>query len=322
MGIYTFLVELMAVTMFIGILGILGLKRKDYWSILQILSGSLFGITLEYANVYIADTYTYSSEFFIQVGSAPGNIPICIGLCWGLIIWACMNVSNRFNIPFWARAILDGLLALTIDLSMDTIAIRIEGGLWTWTGIPLETNPTLRSFFGVHYGNFLGWFYVVLIFSLLLRMEVKFIREQNKWLSLLYFGIIPLLAYIPLYYLLTNSSKPIYWLLDVNILEASITPQNIAFFTLLYTFVGVVVVLLIIFLKLRPTIQRDVDLLTIFIFMSFHVSYIFIYLISGIFNDVPLILPLAISMFIIDLTIHWFILDIRKEKELFQVEKR
>jgi len=322
LGIYTLVFEIMSVIMFFGIIGILGLKRKDYWSIIRIISGGLFGITLEYANVYIADSYTYSTEFFFQFGNTPLNIPICIGLCWGLIIWACMNVSNRFNIPIWARALLDGLLALTIDLSMDTIAIRIEGGLWTWTGIPLESIPTLNSFFGVNYGNFTGWFFVVIIFSALLRIEEHLIREKiNKWVSFLYLGIIPLLAYIPLYFFLMNSSLPILWLLDIGVSGTHDYPQLVALLTFLYIIVGVIIILSLVFIKLRPTIRKDVDLLTIYIFMSFHVMYIFIYLVGGFFSEAPMILPLAIFMFLVDIAIHWLILDIEKAKELIQAIK-
>jgi len=323
MGIYTIFFELTSVVMFIGIIGILGLKRKDYWSILTIISGSLFGITLEFANVFIADSYNYSTEFLIQIGSAPLNIPICIGLSWGLIIWACMNVSNRFKIPIWARVLLDGLLALTIDLSMDTIAIRIEGGLWTWKGIPLEPIPTLNSFFGVNYGNFTGWFYVVVIFSLLLRMEEHFIREKiNKWISFIYFGIIPFFAYIPLYFLLMNSSNPILWLLDIEVSGPHDFPQFVALLTFLYIIVGVILVLLLVFIKFRPTIQKEFDPITIYIFMSFHVTFIFIYLIGGFFSEAPMILLLATLMVIIDIAIHWLILDKEKAKELIQAVKR
>ena len=309
--------------MFFGIIGILGLKRKDYWSILHIISGSLFGITLEYANVFIADSYTYSTEFLIQLGHAPLNIPICIGLSWGLIIWACMNVSNRFNIPIWARILLDGLLALTIDLSMDTIAIRIEGGLWTWTGISLESLPTLESFFGVNYGNFLGWFYVVVIFSTLLRMELQFIRlKLKKWLSFLYLGIIPFLAYIPLYFLLMFSSRPILWILDIKVTGPHDFPQFVGLLTIFIVIVGVAIALLFVFIRFKPTIQKEVDLITIYIFLSFHIMFIFTYLVDGYFSEAPMILPLAISMFIIDLAIHWLILDKGKAKELIQSVKR
>src|SRR6266704_834612 len=59
----------------------------------------------------------------------------------------------------WARG-RSRLLALTIDLSMDAIAIRL--GFWTWR----QAGP----WFGVPLGNFYAWFIVVFGFSLLLRL--------------------------------------------------------------------------------------------------------------------------------------------------------
>jgi uncharacterized membrane protein len=58
------------------------------------------------------------------------------------------------------RPVVDAVLALTIDLSMDAIAIRL--GFWTWD-VP-------GAWFGVPLGNFYAWFAVVWGFSLLLRL--------------------------------------------------------------------------------------------------------------------------------------------------------
>lgn len=87
-------------------------------------------------------------------------IPLCIGVSWGMIIYTAMETSDRFALPWYLRPILDALLALTIDLSMDAIAIRL--GFWTWG----QAGP----WFGVPLGNFYAWLIVVLGFSLLLRL--------------------------------------------------------------------------------------------------------------------------------------------------------
>jgi hypothetical protein len=319
MGFYTVSAEVTALTMFIVILSFLGWKRKDYWSIAHILSGSMFGITLEYANVYIGETYTYSREFLIQVGAYPNNIPIVIGLSWGLIIWACMNVSNRFNLPFWARSILDGLLALTIDLSMDTIAIRLDGGFWNWHGIPLESLPTVNSFFGVNYGNFTGWFYVVVIFSVLLRFEKQVIHEKNSnLLSILYLACIPFLAYIPLYLILINSYQPVLWILDIQLIDPYTIPQVVALLAFLYTLIGAISFVIFAFLRYQPEIRKENDWGIIYVFLSFHVMYILFFLLEGLFEEAILILPLAIFMFIVDIIIHWKIIDLNEAKKQVQ----
>jgi hypothetical protein len=56
----------------------------------------------------------------------------------------------------------DWILAISLDLAFDAIAIRM--GLWTWRGI----GPT-DGWFGVPAGNFYSWLFVTLAFSSLTR---------------------------------------------------------------------------------------------------------------------------------------------------------
>jgi hypothetical protein len=92
-----------------------------------------------------------------------------------------MEFSNASSIPYWARPILDGLLALNIDLALDTVAIRL--GFWDWgQGLKFQ-------YFGVPYANFWAWFWVVFSFSLGYRLLAHREDWVVKWLS-------PLLALI------------------------------------------------------------------------------------------------------------------------------
>lgn len=54
-----------------------------------------------------------------------GLVPLCIGISWGVVIYTAMATSDRFGLPWYLRPIMDALLALTIDLGMDAIAIRL-----------------------------------------------------------------------------------------------------------------------------------------------------------------------------------------------------
>ena len=96
MAFITFMAEFLGILLFFISIFVL-FRRKDYRAIVQIISGSIFGITLEFMNVFLMSTYTYSTSFFLQLNAPPDNIPIVIGLCWGLIIFACMRVSNNVN---------------------------------------------------------------------------------------------------------------------------------------------------------------------------------------------------------------------------------
>ncbi|MFX1533218.1 MAG: carotenoid biosynthesis protein [Promethearchaeota archaeon] len=329
MGLFTLYVELSALILFLTIVLFLGLRKKDYRAVMQILAGSLFGVILEYMNVQVAETYTYSTQFFIQIGNAPGNIPIVIGLSWGLIIYACMQVSDQIGLPEWSRPILDGLLALTIDLSIDTIAIRLDGGFWAWNNIPLESLPTLNSFFGVNYGNFTGWFFVVSIFSILLRFEQNILQDQEKFqfskvITIVYFCIIPFFSYILLLLAFSISSLPIVWIFGYlpipGINGSNQLPQWIALLIFSLILLLAIIAQIGAIFQSRPKIEKDVNWVSIVVFMDFHLTYLGFYLLAGYFWEAPLILTLGVSMLIIDVFIHWTILDVNQLKE--QIRRR
>ena len=315
MYIFTWITEFLSFSMFIVILCYLTFNKKDFRSVGQILAGSLFGVTLEYMNVIVFGTYTYSTYFILQVGPVPDNIPIVIGLSWGLIIWACIKVSNQIGLPTWSRPFLDGLLALTIDLSMDTIAIRLDEGFWTWTSIPMESIPTLESFFGVNWGNFVGWFQVVVIFSILLRLEEHYLKGSGKngiVISILYFCIIPFFAYIPLYFGLSYGAIPIQLITGqpiVPIMDIQSPTPGLGLYILLYTLVTALLIQIFAFAKSKPIISKDFDWITIYVFFSFHITNLVFYLLGGFFSEAPLILVLGICMLLIDILIHGIIFD-------------
>jgi Carotenoid biosynthesis protein len=124
--------------------------------VVGLVVGMLYGLLLEYAAIQTFHAYQYG-HFLLMIG---GTVPLCIGVGWGLIIYTAMETSDRFGLPWYLRPIVDAVLALTIDLSMDAIAIRL--GFWTWS--------VAGPWFGVPLGNFYAWFIVVFGFSLLLRL--------------------------------------------------------------------------------------------------------------------------------------------------------
>ena len=134
--------------------------RIGLWVALQLAAGAVFGVLLEWATIQQLDAYHYG-DFVVMID----NIPLMIGVAWGVIIYSARHFSDSTDLPAWARPILDGLLALNIDLAMDTIAIRL--GMWNW-GVSLQ-----RGFFGVPYANFWAWFWVVVSFSAAIRLLLQ-----------------------------------------------------------------------------------------------------------------------------------------------------
>jgi uncharacterized membrane protein len=117
---------------------------------LEFVSGIVFGLILEILTIYQLQAYHYG-RFVLMIGP----VPLAVGMGWGVILYAVMETSDSWNLPGAARPWVDALLALSIDLSMDAIAIRM--GMWSWA--------YYGEWFGVPLANFFAWFVVVAAFS-------------------------------------------------------------------------------------------------------------------------------------------------------------
>jgi len=135
-----------------------------------LLAGALFGVLLELATIAQLQAYEYGG-FLVMVG----DVPLCIGVGWGVILYSARLASDAAALPEWARPVLDGLLALNIDLAMDAVAIRL--GFWDW-GFGFQ-----GEYFGVPYPNFWAWFWVVASFSAGLRAFGRLPGALGRWLA-------------------------------------------------------------------------------------------------------------------------------------------
>jgi len=139
-------------------------------NLLKLLAGIVYGVLLELATLRQLQAYEYG-QFLIMIM----DVPLCIGVAWGCIIYSVMEFSDASSIPYWARPILDGLLALNIDLALDAVAIRF--GFWDWgQGLKFQ-------YFGVPFANFWAWFWVVFSFSLGYRLLAHRESWIVRWLS-------------------------------------------------------------------------------------------------------------------------------------------
>jgi len=146
------------------------LKHETIRNLLKLGFGILFGVILELATIRQLNAYEYG-HFLLMVW----DVPLCIGVAWGCIIYSVMEFSDASSLPYWFRPILDGLLALNIDLALDAVAIRF--GFWDWgQGLKLQ-------YFGVPYANFWAWFWVIFSFSMGYRIFARNTGWIGKWLS-------------------------------------------------------------------------------------------------------------------------------------------
>src|SRR5664279_4765798 len=162
-----------------------GIRHVSY-----LLGGLLFGLILEYVNVISNMGYTYG-KFIVMFGHAPFDIPLCVGIGWSIIMYTARLYSDSRKLPLWSSAALDTLLAISIDLSMYTVAYRLHMWNWNWSGTGL--NPLTADWFGVPFGNFFGWLMVVFFYSSISRLlERRFSRGgQTKSIK---FSLVPILA--------------------------------------------------------------------------------------------------------------------------------
>lgn len=245
--------------------------------------GILFGATLELATIRQLNAYEYG-HFLLMVW----DVPLCIGVAWGCIIYSVMEFSDASSLPYWFRPILDGLLALNIDLALDAIAIRL--GFWDW-GQGLQS-----QYFGVPYANFWAWFWVILSFSMGYRILARNTSWVGQWLSAVLAFVIGLAG-----------------VLGTNAFIVFIVPAGIRSELILVTLAAALGIILL----QRPLFhQKPVDPVAFWIPFLTHTYVMIAGIVSGvIFEPVTL---LFISMLMLAVS---FYLHKKSMKELFPKTK-
>jgi hypothetical protein len=163
----------------------------------QLVAGVLFGLLLEWATIEQLHAYRYG-RFLLMLG----DVPLMVGVGWGVIIYSVRAFSDVSSLPEWARPVLDGLLALNIDLAVDALAIRL--GLWDWG------HGFQWQYFGVPYANFWAWFWVVFSFSVGLRALARPATWAGRWLGPIGAIVLGVVDIVAMNSLITNISPAWY----------------------------------------------------------------------------------------------------------------
>ena len=240
-------------------------------NLLKLFTGALFGVLLELATIRQLNAYQYG-QFTLMVL----NVPLCIGVAWSCIIYAVMEFSDGSSLQYWTRPVLDGLLALNIDLALDTVAIRL--GFWDWgQGLDFQ-------YFGVPYANFWAWFWVVSSFSFGYRLVALRNDWIGKWLPS-FFGIIIGLACV----------------MFTNAFITFIIPFDYHTLTIAPVFISALFIVIV----SRPRFyQTPVDSLAFWVPFLTHFYLLAAGLISGVILDPLALLWIALSMFMLALILH------------------
>jgi hypothetical protein len=237
--------------------------QRGSWVAWQLLAGVLFGLLLEWATIQQLNAYKYGS-FLVMLGP----VPVVIGVAWGIIIYSVRSFSDKTNLPEWARPVLDGLMALNIDLSMDAIAIRL--GMWDWG------NGFNYQYHGVPYNNFWAWFWVVLSFSASLRLLSKLPGFWGHWISPAGAIICGTTGVLITNHLITN------------------IPNDLMHYATIFAFLGGALILI---LALRPevSIHSQANFGSL-VPLGFHAYFLIAGLVSSAILDPPFLLVVSVAM--------------------------
>ena len=157
--------------------------RRGRLPFLELISAAMFGLLLEEGDQLIFETYHYADAWILQLDRAP----LVIGLTWALIIAGAMRITDALGVRRRWAPFVDSVLAISLDLAFDAIAIRM--GLWTWREVSLTD-----GWFGVPAGNFYAWLFVTWAFSFVSRWlrDAARTRPSTEWLQLL----VPIPAFV------------------------------------------------------------------------------------------------------------------------------
>jgi len=149
--------------------------RRGRLPFLELISAATFGLLLEEGDQLIFETYHYADAWALSLDRAP----VVIGLTWALIIAGAMRITDALGVRRRWAPFVDSVLAISLDLAFDAIAIRM--GLWTWREV-----GAADGWFGVPAGNFYAWLFVTLAFSFLSRWlrDASARRSSLEWLQL------------------------------------------------------------------------------------------------------------------------------------------
>jgi hypothetical protein len=106
-------------------------------------------------------------------------VPLAVVLMEGLIVFGLVRTTDFLAPPAWMRPFMDGLMAVTIDLSLDPIAASsiwcgsgpgepVHGGIGLWTWFTHASNPP--QWFGIPLVNFSAWFFGPVAISASVRL--------------------------------------------------------------------------------------------------------------------------------------------------------
>lgn len=292
------------------------LSQKNYRHVWEVVACAVFGMILEVGNTSFDHTYSYSHQFIMQIA----GVPVAIGLGWAAIIYCAMLLSDQYRVHWAYRPFMDALTALTLDISMDIIAIRM--GFWTWV-IPLD-----HEWYGVPYENLAGWIFVTLSFSFIVRFvrTLNIRRISTKALMI----ATPFLAYIGLIAQLTIFSILAFIPYGIDNWTAFIGPHRhesgvlyspeVSQWKLILLVAMVVQIVNFTFYVIATNSRRPkpkLDIISFGMLSSIHLFFLFALFQTGIYRDIPIAIVIGFVAFAAHCFVHFLPWILSSSKEIY-----
>ncbi len=157
-------------------------RKKDYDALFTFGAAALVGFFMELAAVAVTDIYYYNDSFWLSLGKVPKQFPLFGGFMWGGLTVYGIRLAKKLNFGKWMTALSAGFFIVTMDILLDVVAIRLDGGFWVWVGNPINTEITQHTFLSVIWVNFLGYMFETPAVVLLTQLKYKKVKP-NEWVK-------------------------------------------------------------------------------------------------------------------------------------------
>lgn len=133
------------------------IRKKDYDSLFTFGSAAIVGFVMELLAVAVTDIYYYNPNFYLNLGFAPKQFPVFGGFMWGGLTVYGIKLAQKLRWKKIPTALAAGMFIVTMDILLDVVAIRLDGGFWVWVGKDISLDIDQHTFMSVIWVNFLGY---------------------------------------------------------------------------------------------------------------------------------------------------------------------
>ncbi len=253
--------------------------KRGRQAALVLLAGMVYGVLLEYAAILAYDAYSYG-HFLVMFGN---TVPLCIGVLWGVIFYAGIEVTERLGMPGALQLFFPALLAFSIDISLDPVAVHL--GFWTW-----RTSSSRLTLWNVPLYNFYTWMLVPFSFALMLALGRALLRSRRWGLR----GDVGLALLLP-----PLSVFTLFALFRVHGFVMGLMGDAVDPFAIFLPAAIVGIILASLSFARRYRLDQPLDVTILAVPLFFHVFCLLALLLSGYFRQNPRLLASVVGMLLV-----------------------